>query len=328
MEEAVNTLHERLGSACTASVAWAWSQRDPSREHPDEEVEHYVAALTRVDQLQNWYNASRLGLTAKMQLEEAFQSCQEMPDELWNHLVRLHPNWEGDWGVFAIKTTAFASSFRAFERFEACRAAQGLDPWDWSELAPSAKKFESMQFFWKRGFRPLAQWQMHWLTSIRTVGCTPEKQEHEAIWNAWMMEHVLPCTEETPSYNALYPRILRPRARLCSDWTRPEKWRLMRDKMPWLHLAGAWHNDTCWLKTKAFHDPAWCDYAALLRLYHPHNFHELLPEVGRDAFSAPLQETFNSGHAVGWTWPMLLTHLQNGTTKEESLALPGDILDV
>ncbi len=320
-------MHDRLGSACAASVGWAWSRRDTSGEDPNEEVEHYVAALKSMDQLQTWYNASRLGLTTKMRLENAFQSCQEMPDALWNHLVRLHPNWEGDWQVFAVKATAFASSPRAFERFEACRATQGLAPWDWAELAPSAKKWESMRFFWERGFRPLTQWQMHWLNAIRTVACTPEKQAQEARWNAWMMEHVLPCTEDTPTYAALYPRILRSRARRHYDWTRPEKWRLMRDKMPWLHLAAAWHNDICWLGARAFHDPTWCDYAALVRLYHPRSFYDVLPDVGTDAFAAPLQATLDSGYAIGWTWPMLLSHLEHGSPKEESLALPGGFLD-
>ena len=328
MEKTLSPLQDTLGSACTASVALAWSRRDTQGHSPDEDLEHYVASLTSLDQIQAWYNASRLGLTPKMQIEDAFQSCQCMPDALWNHLVQLHPKWQGDWNVFALKTVAFAASPRAFQRFEACREVQGMEPWDWTPLAPSAKKFESMLFFWGRGFRPLAQWQLHWIEGRRLSALTPAKKAREDEWNAWMVAHVLPGTETTPLYAQVYPRIRRMPMRSAHDWALPERWRLMREKMPWLHLAAAWHNDTCWLPAKAFHDPAWCDYAALLRLQHPQSFRAALPDVAMDAFIAPMQATLEAGHSVGWTWPMLLAYLEKPDThNEESLALPGDLLD-
>ncbi len=205
---------------------------------------------------------------------------------------------------------------------------QFMEPWDWTPLAPSAKKFESMLFFWDRGFRPLAQWQIHWIEGRRISEWTPAKKAREDAWNAWMVAHVLPGTETTPLYAQVYPRIRRMPMRSAHDWALPERWCLMRDKMPWLHLAAAWHNDTCWLPAKAFHDPAWCDYAALLRLQHPQSFRAALPDVAMDAFIAPMQATLEAGHSVGWTWPMLLAHLEKPDNhNEESLALPGDLLD-
>lgn len=332
------SLADALSNASAGAIALAWHRREESTYNTDDELEDYVGSLDSIAKIQRWFNASQLGLTSKLTLMESEVSCRLHSDDMWNHLVQLHPHWVHaehlQWRGLAVGLVRYADDVRCLQRFDTLRAnADSLElagseaPWTWEDAAAHANRLASMQYLWDKGVRPLDSWIVNWYQSR-----TSDRIKNPAVlakwtaWNDWMAGTVLPAACQFPEYTKLY-RYVAKSTRLSMNWARVPRLERLLPHLPAIHLAAAWHNDPCWLSVRLRDNPAWCDYAALYRLLHPESFYHFAPDLTDAALEAPLQDVWNIAHALHWTWPQLLDEVGRTGQNEGSLELPVDFAE-
>ena len=319
-----------LFNASQGAIALAWQRKEASQYDACDELEEYVAHLDSVASVQRWFNAFKIGLTPPMDLLGAQASCQLHSDEIWNHLVQLHPSWKHAafevWQCLAIALVRYASDVRCLERFDALRAQTLDQQWTWTYAAQRANRLASMQYLWDKDIRPLESWVINWFHSRTSDRIRePSVLAAKADWDNWMANTILPALPHVPQYAQLYHYAAKEK-RLSINWARVPRLKSLMPYLPQLHLAAAWHNDPCWLSVCEPENNAWRDYVALYRLLHPESFYKFAPEMARSARKAPLQDVWNMAYALGWDWPTLLAQVERLGRKEGSLILPIDFV--
>lgn len=322
-----------LSNASAGAIALAWNQREESQYDVKYELDDYVGSLRSIAHLQRWFNASQLGLTDKLTLQEASVSCRQYSDAMWNYLLLLHPNWRSVetndpmWLGFSVDLVRYATDARCMDRLEALRLWAGQEPWNWEDAAPKATKLYAMEYLWNKGVRPLDAWVTTWYQTRTTDRIRdPAVLARWDTWNDWMATTVLPATVHFPKYTQLYHYVAKS-TRLSMNWTRVPRLERLMPYLPSIHVAAAWHNDPCWLAVRKHDDPAWRDYVALYRLRHPKSFHHFAPDLANVELDAPSQDLWNIAHALHWAWPQVLEEIERADKKEGSLELPVDFTD-
>lgn len=325
-------LADTLSNAAAGAIALAWSRRESS---VFTEIEDYVASLDSPEKIQRWFNACKLGMAPRLLVHEVGRSCRLLSDPLWAHLVQLHPEWSEDitqdkhalWNLLACDLALYATDLRSFERFEALLARVKSSTWSWDTAAARARKMIPMQYLWDKGWRPLDAWVINWFhlrSSDHPKSSAVLAQLRE--WDDWVATTVLPAMRQFPDYNLLY-RYVTKEQRLSLNASRAPRLEKLRQYLPLIHYAAAWHNDPCWLSVRRLDDEAWCNYAALHRLLHPQSFYKFAPDLERVNLNASLQDIWNMAYALHWTWPMLVDQLTRLDQTEDSLDLPGNFAD-
>lgn len=328
---------DALSNASAGAIALAWDRREKAPYDARDEIDDHVGNVKSVAHLQRWFNACKLGLTPRLGLDHAGPACRNQPNDVWNHLVQLHPIWKTadthSWNIFATDLVRYAGSSTCLERFEAMRETAGPDSnaWSWDESAHRANRQASMQYLWDKGIRPLSAWVVNWFHSRASDRIKdPSVVRRWHCWDEWMAETVLPAATDIPAYETLYKSLYRYRARserLSLNWARAPRLEKLLPYLPHLHLAAAWHNDPCWLAVAQPENAAWQDYAYLYRLLNPTTFQKLAPEVVQYSLDAPNKDVWNIAHALHWTWPQMLEYATRSDKKEGSLELPVDFAE-
>lgn len=317
---------DNLAGVAATTTLWAWHNL-PSRYDHINDTGEFVGQLTTPAQLQAWLNAVRLGTVPPLELHDSASACSRYSDAMWEQLLVGHPAMEGDWDNFAHYIVRYASSEKPFERFNALRETRGLEPWSWMGAAEHANRLASMQYFFRHGQLPGLKWLTNWLKTLCTQPLSPKQTEQLTQWSDWMVENVFPTLQEYPSYSHIYPRVM-VRGSYYTNYTLPYKWRLLRQHMPLLHIAAAWHNDQAWLSEYLVDDPDWCNYVYLLRLRHPKTFERWVERdnIQLPPLLAPQQALWDIAHTLNWSWPELLAQLTQPASTSAALALPSDFV--
>ena len=270
-------------------------------------------------------------MTPCLTVSDAGPSCRLLTNELWTQLVQLHPQWKESfsheshalWNAFSCDLVACANDLRSFDRFEilqTARASLGPTAWTWDFSATRAKTLISMQYLWSQDVRPLNTWVVNWFLAY-PYSPSQDADVQLAHWDNWMADTVLPTMTTYPDYENIY-RYVAKEKRLSINTARVPRLERLRPYLPMIHLAAAWHNDPCWLSVRLHDDEAWCNYAALHRLFHPRSFYKFAPDLKNADLKAPLQHIWNMAYSLHWTWPMLLDQLLHLSQTRECLALP------
>lgn len=312
-----------LPAAAIAATLLSWKKL-PSRYMPIDETEEFVAALTTPAELQVWLNAVQQGLTPPLDLHELASSCNKYSDRMWAQLIQGHPFMLGNWDHLAHYIVRYTNSDRAFARFDALREKMGQSPWDWSEASREAGRLAPMQYLVQRGHCPAEYWFKNWLKTQCLHPMSTDEQKVLATWSAWMIEHVFPHVQTYPAYEQIYPKPLR-RGANYTNYTLPYKWMLLREHMPFLHIAAAWNNDYAWLPANMPANPHWCDYAYLLRVRYPKEFQHWCARTNTSIplqLNAPNKLVWDVACSLNWSWSELLAQLTSARVSETAVELP------
>lgn len=87
-------LSDALSNATAGAIVQAWTNRENPHYDVVDELSHYVANLDSHAKMQRWFNASKLGMTPRLAVNDAGPSCRRLTDKLWQQLVQLHPEWK------------------------------------------------------------------------------------------------------------------------------------------------------------------------------------------------------------------------------------------